>query len=90
MTAGAPYLDSLVERRVPGIQYRAVGPGGVLLEYDGGWADLGRRTPMTATTTMMAYSMSKTITAAAVLQLVAAGSVGLDDAVERYVPTPYG
>jgi D-alanyl-D-alanine carboxypeptidase len=90
VTAIAPYLDSLVERRVPGLQYRAVGPGGMLLEYDGGWADLAGRTPLTATTTMMAYSMSKTITAAAVLQLVAAGQVGLDDPVDRYVPTPYG
>jgi D-alanyl-D-alanine carboxypeptidase len=90
VTTIAPYLDSLVERRVPGIQYRALRPGGVLLEYDGGWADLARRTPITAATTMMAYSMSKTITAAAVLQLVAAGTVGLDDPVDRYVPTPYG
>ena len=90
MTPPGKYLDALVEHRVPGIQYRALGPAGVLLEFDGGWADLARRTPLSATTTMMAYSMSKTITAAAVLQLVAAGSVGLDDPVERYVPTPYG
>jgi D-alanyl-D-alanine carboxypeptidase len=34
---------------------------------------------------MMAYSMSKTITAVAALQLVEAGRVGLDDPVERYV-----
>lgn len=85
-----PYLDSLVQRRVPGLQYRAVGPAGPLCEHDAGWADLARRTPMTPATTMMAYSMSKTITAAAVLQLVAAGSIGLDDPVEKYVPTPYG
>lgn len=90
MTAIGPYLESLVERRVPGIQYRAVGPGGALCEHDAGWADLARRIPMTPATTMMAYSMSKTITAAAVLQLVAAGTIGLDDAVERYLPTPYG
>ena len=39
----------------------------------------------------MAYSMSKTITAVAVLQLVEAGKVGLDDPVERYVDSfPYG
>ena len=75
---------------MPGLQYRAVGPGGALCEHDAGWADLARRTPMTPDTTMMAYSMSKTITAAAVLQLVAAGAVGLDDPVEKYVPTPYG
>ena len=34
---------------------------------------------MTASTTMMAYSMSKTITAAAVLQLEGLGRVSLDD-----------
>jgi D-alanyl-D-alanine carboxypeptidase len=87
-TAG--FLASLTERRVPGLQYRAVGPGGPLLEYDGGWADLAGRTPMARATTLMAYSMSKTITAAAVLQLVAARAVGLDDPVDRYAPTPYG
>ena len=42
-------------------------------------------------TTMMAYSMSKTITAAAVLQLVEAKKLGLDDSVARHVDSqPYG
>ena len=46
---------------------------------------------MASDTTMMAYSMSKTITAAAVLQLIERGSIGLEDAVSRYVPwQPYG
>lgn len=83
-------LDGLIERRVPGIQYRAVGPAALLAQCDRGWSDLARRIPMTERTTLMAYSMSKTITAAAALQLVAAGAVGLDDPVERYAPTPYG
>ena len=40
---------------------------------------------------MMAYSMSKTITAVAVLQLVEIGRVGLDDPAERYIDSlPYG
>src|SRR5215831_8972990 len=90
MPVAEKYLEALIDRRVPGVQYRAIGPGGPLFEYDGGWADLAQRTPMTAATTMMAYSMSKTITAAAVLQLVALDKVGLDDAVEKYLPTPYG
>jgi D-alanyl-D-alanine carboxypeptidase len=40
----------------------------------------------------MAYSMSKTITAVAVLQLVESGRIGLDDPVERYLGSlqPYG
>jgi D-alanyl-D-alanine carboxypeptidase len=50
-----------------------------------------REAAMTPATTMMAYSMSKTVTAIAVLQLVEAGRVGLDDAVGQYVEAlPYG
>ena len=90
MSAVGSYLDSLVERSVPGLQYRLVGRDGPLYEHDTGWADLARRTAMTPATTMMAYSMTKTITAAAVLQLVATDKLGLDDAVEKYLPTPYG
>ena len=64
---------------------------GVVLEHAGGWADIRRQVPVDAATTMMAYSMSKTITAVAALQLVEAGRAGLDDPVERYVDSfPYG
>jgi len=86
------YLDALVaDSRTPGIQYLVVDSTRVVFEYDGGWADLARRRPMDSATTMMAYSMSKTITAAAVLQLVEAGKVGLDSPIVRYVDAiPYG
>jgi D-alanyl-D-alanine carboxypeptidase len=85
-------LDALVrDSRVPGIQYLVVSPDRAVFEYAGGWADIAGRRPMRATTTMMAYSMSKTITAAAVLQLVDAGRIGLDDPIERYLDShPYG
>lgn len=88
--AGA-YLGALVAgASTPGIQYLAVDSARTLFEYDGGWADLGHRVPMDSATTMMAYSMSKTITAAAVLQLVAARKLGLDDPLARYVDSlPY-
>ena len=67
--------------RTPGIQYVVVSANGVLFEYAGGWADIRRQLPVSGGTTLMAYSMSKTVTAAAVLQLVEAGNVGLDDPV---------
>ena len=76
--------------KIPGIQYLALDSAGTLFDYQGGWADIGHRLPMTVETTMMAYSMSKTITAAAVLQLVGAGVVGLDVPVQHYIATPYG
>ena len=85
-------LDGLIhESRAPGIQYLVVGREGIRFEYHGGWADLGDRRPMTPTTTMMAYSMSKTVTAAAVLTLVQAGRMALNDPLDRLVEWhPYG
>jgi CubicO group peptidase (beta-lactamase class C family) len=77
---------------VPGVQYVVVTSAGVVFEHDSGWADICRRASMDAATTMMAYSMSKTITAAAALQLVDTGRLELDDPVERYLGSlqPYG
>lgn len=83
--------DGLITRvSVPGLQYLALDRDRTLLEYTGGWADIRHRVPMTGDTTMMAYSMSKTVTAVAVLQLVAAGKVALNDPIERFHSTPYG
>jgi D-alanyl-D-alanine carboxypeptidase len=86
------YLTALAKAsKTPGMQYVVVNATDVVFEYAGGWADIHRQAPLDAATTMMAYSMSKTITAVAVLQLVEAGQVGLDDPVERYVNSfPYG
>ena len=83
-------LDALASK-TPGLQYLVVGPQGTVFEHAGGFADLAARRPMTPETTLMAYSMSKTITAAAVLQLVGAGSIALDGPLDRYVDgQPYG
>ena len=86
------YLTALTRTsKTPGIQYVVVTATGVLFEYTGGWADVRREVPVDAATTMMAYSMSKTLTAVAVLQLVEAGKVGLDEPVDRYLDSfPYG
>jgi len=67
-----------VLRKTPGIQYLVLNSQGTVYEHDGGWADLRSRAPMTAGTTMMGYSMSKTITAAAVMRLVQDRKVELD------------
>jgi CubicO group peptidase (beta-lactamase class C family) len=84
-------LDALVARaRTPGLQYLVVDADRTRLAYEGGWADIRGRVAMTPATTMMAYSMSKTITAVAVHQLVAAGRLGLDDPIERFSAVPYG
>jgi D-alanyl-D-alanine carboxypeptidase len=86
-------LNALVRAsKAPGIQYLVVSPDQTIFEYAGGWADIEGRRPMDPATTLMAYSMSKTITAAAVLQLVEAQKVTLDDPISRclgsQVPDP--
>jgi CubicO group peptidase (beta-lactamase class C family) len=85
------YLTALTSAsRTPGLEYLVMNSAGVLFEHDGGWADIDRQAPVDAMTTMMAHSMSKTITAIAVLQLLEAGKIGLDDPIDHYVSTPYG
>jgi CubicO group peptidase (beta-lactamase class C family) len=75
----------------PGLQYVAVSAGGTLHEHATGWADLAERRPMDLGTTVMAYSMSKTVTAIATLQLAEAGALRLDDPLDTWVPSqPYG
>lgn len=85
------YLDCLVAQdRLPGLQYFIVNQNGNLLEYHGGWANIQQRVPMTPQTTMMAYSATKPITAAAVLKLVNAGLLDLDQHLTHYLPDlPY-
>ncbi|RYD94903.1 MAG: class A beta-lactamase-related serine hydrolase, partial [Sphingobacteriales bacterium] len=55
-------------------------------EHYQGFRDLKTRDSMTAETPLQIASTSKPFTAAAVLQLVEKGKVGLDDSVSRYFP----
>ncbi len=84
------YLRTVAGSQVPGLQYVVVSSDDVRFEYAGGWADIAQQTPMTLETTMMGFSMTKTLTAAAVMQLVQRGTIGLDDHIDRYLPSsPY-
>src|SRR3954463_1660199 len=77
--------------KTPGIQYVAVNASATVAAFTAGSSDLRRGAPIDPATTMMAYSMSKTITAAAVLQLVERRQIALDDPIVRYLPeSPYG
>lgn len=55
----------------------------------GGLADISGRVPMAPNTTMAAFSMTKTLTAIALLQLAEEDALGLDDRALRYVDHPY-
>jgi CubicO group peptidase (beta-lactamase class C family) len=85
------YFDALIAKsKVPGLQYLVLDGKNTVFEYAGGSADLQNRVGMDPATTLMGYSMSKTVTAAAVLQLVDRGLVEMDRPVSDYVDfNPY-
>ncbi len=82
---------AIASEATPGIQCLVVDPAGVLVDAAAGWADVAARRPMRPDTTVMMYTMTKTITAAAVLQLVERGAIHLETPVAAYLPeVPYG
>jgi len=75
----------------PGIQYLVVDKDRSLIDFAAGYADISAGRVLEPSTTMMIYSMSKTITAAAVLQLVEKGQIALDNLVSKFIDDiPYG
>jgi CubicO group peptidase (beta-lactamase class C family) len=51
-----------------------------------GWADIGMQKPMQTDSMFWIASQSKPITAVALMMLVDAGKVNVDDSVENYLP----
>jgi len=65
------------------------GASGIVFEYAGGLADIQNGAAMTPGIGLMAYSMTKTFTAIAILQLVERCQLGLEDKLDSYADTPY-
>ena len=82
-------MDGEVKPGSPGMTYSVTGVAGPVFVYARGLADIAGRIPMTPATTMAAFSMTKTLTAVAVLRLADEGVLRLDDEVRRYVEHPY-
>jgi serine beta-lactamase-like protein LACTB len=74
-------------RGTPGLVL-AVAVGGKILYSEGfGFADLEERVPVWPTTKFRIGSISKPLTATALMQLVEAGKLDLDAPVQKYVPS---
>jgi len=80
------YFDSQInDEDIPGVQYLVVDANQTIYQYMGGWADIALQKPMKANITMMAYSQTKTITAAAILKLYQTGKLDLEANVNSYL-----
>ena len=73
----------------PGIQYVVVDKDTTIYERSSGLSDVKNKTPLNLDHTMAAFSMTKTLTAIGMLQLVAKDQIGLDDRTSKYIEHPY-
>ena len=79
-------LNRLIERhRAPGLQYLLVDADRVVHRFNGGYADLTRQAPVADSTTFNGYSITKTVTAAAVVKLALQGKIDLDGPIADYL-----
>ena len=85
-------LERMVrEHELAGAQYAAVTADRTLLDVQAGVTDVVTGERMERATLQMTYSVSKVVTAIAVLQLVDDGRIELDAPLSRYFSThPYG
>lgn len=86
-----PYLERL---RVPGLAAAIVKDGHLVCTGTAGMADISANRPVTDDTLFLIASVSKTVTATALMQLAEQGEFELDDDINHYLPfdidTPWG
>ena len=83
----APILQSLVERHIVAGAVALVADKDRVLDLEAaGYASLATKAPMRADNLFWLASMTKSVTATALMMLVDEGSVNVDDPVEKYLP----
>jgi CubicO group peptidase (beta-lactamase class C family) len=89
-TGGSGHLDAavsaIVGRQVPGVSFAAVSPEGIQLSNGVGVADIARARTATTDTVYAWFSMTKLVTATAVMQLAEHGALDLDGPAADLVP----
>jgi serine beta-lactamase-like protein LACTB, mitochondrial len=76
-----------LERGIPGLALAVAIDGKIVYSEGFGYADLEERVPVWPTTKFRIGSISKPLTATALMELVEAGKVNLDAPVQKYVPS---
>ena len=91
LSGAFPQIDRLMREfaersHVPGIAYGIVVDGRVVHVGTAGVREVASRAPVDTSTVFRIASMTKSFTAAAILQLRDEGKLSLDEPAERYVP----
>ena len=83
-------IAEIKENRSPSIQYALFNKDSIIKRYAIGLADVNGKKEVNRSTTYNAYSVTKTFTALAILQLVHQDKLKFDDSVKKYLPDiPY-
>lgn len=84
-------LEKMIyDNDTPCLQYIILNADSIIFEFNDGFSDLESKKQITYTTTFNAFSVTKTFTAVAILQLAEQGKLKLDDDVKLYIDTlPY-
>lgn len=80
------FAEQMTRHGVPGALFVMVKDGRIFFSKGYGYADLEKKIPVVADKTIVrAYSVSKSFTATAVMQLVESGKLRLDEDVNKYL-----
>ena len=82
-------LNKYFDSDEPGVQYIVVDKNSIVYERSLGLSDVEEKKLLSSNQTMAAFSMTKILTAIAVLHLVEQGKVQLNDRVDKYINHPY-
>ncbi|HUL16034.1 MAG TPA: serine hydrolase domain-containing protein [Terriglobales bacterium] len=77
----------LIARGIPGLAIAVTVDGKIVYAQGFGYADLEQRVPAWPSTKFRIGSISKPLTAAALMKLVEAGKLDLDAPIQKYVPS---
>lgn len=83
------YINDLISPDEPGIQYVVVSKDSELFKYSFGVADIKNNVPLSLEHSMSAFSMTKTLTAIAILQLAERDKLNLNSPASKFVNHPY-
>jgi CubicO group peptidase (beta-lactamase class C family) len=86
-SAIAPAMQSYVDRKILSGVSSAILSGQDLVHFHAaGWADIENQIPLRHDHLFRVFSNTKLVTSMAIMQLIEQGKLGLDDAVEIYLP----
>src|SRR6188768_3650601 len=83
-------LQLVEENRSPSVQYIIFNRDNIIHSFSAGFADIKNQKKVNENTTYNAYSVTKTFTALAILQLAEKGKLEIGHSVKKYLPEfPY-